>query len=341
MKFGVYIGPIYPGDMGGAEAFEFSLAITRTAHESGFDGLFAAHHHLLGPSHMLLNPFLTLARMSAEFPGGYLGTACFQLPLAHPVQVAEATALLDVMSGGKFLFGVGQGYRKAEFESLGISRSERGARLAEAVQAIRTLWTGQTASFEGRFYQFQDVSIRPTPIQQPGPPVWVGADTVPTVARVPDVGDAWVASGRHTRTFIRDALPGYRARLEELGRPFEGLPLFREMHVAEDSRRAEEEMKDAFRTQYESYARWGQPGERYDLDFDQLKDERILVGAPEEVAERVIEYRDEFDVPFMWFRLYYPGMDPELALETIRVFGEKVIPLCRARAETVPEGATL
>jgi hypothetical protein len=113
------------------------------------------------------------------------------------------------------------------------------------------------------------------------------------------------------------------------------------MHVAEDSRRAEEEMKDAFRTQYESYARWGQPGERYDLDFDQLKDERILVGAPEEVAERVIEYRDEFDVPFMWFRLYYPGMDPELALETIRVFGEKVIPLCRARTETVPEVATL
>src|SRR5213593_2235485 len=108
MKFGVYIGPIYPGDMRGEDAFEFSLAITRTAHESGFDGLFTAHHHLLGPSHMVLNPLLTLARMSAEFPGGYIGTACFQVPLAHPVQLAEATALLDVMSGGKFLFGVGQ-----------------------------------------------------------------------------------------------------------------------------------------------------------------------------------------------------------------------------------------
>jgi alkanesulfonate monooxygenase SsuD/methylene tetrahydromethanopterin reductase-like flavin-dependent oxidoreductase (luciferase family) len=340
MKFGVYIGPIYPGDMPGDEAFEVSLAITRTAYESGFDGLFAAHHHLLGPSHMVLNPFLTLARMSAEFPGGYLGTACFQLPLAHPVQVAEATALLDVMSGGRFLLGVGQGYRKAEFDSLGVSRPERAERLAEAVEAIRALWTGESASFEGRFYQFHDVSIRPAPIQQPGPPVWVGADTLPTVARVPDVGDAWVASGRHTRTFIRDALAGYRARLEELGRRFEGVPLFREMHVAEDGRRAEEEMKDAFRKLYESYARWGQPGERYDLDFDELKDERILVGAPEEVAERVIEYRDEFDVPFMWFRLYYPGMDPELALETIRLFGAEVIPLCRTRTETVPEAAT-
>jgi alkanesulfonate monooxygenase SsuD/methylene tetrahydromethanopterin reductase-like flavin-dependent oxidoreductase (luciferase family) len=88
-------------------------------------------------------------------------------------------------------------------------------------------------------------------------------------------------------------------------------------------------MKEAFRALYESYARWGQPGERYDLEFDQLKEERIVVGSPEEVAKRVSEYRDEFDVPFMWFRLYYPGMDPELALETIRLFGQEVIPLCR------------
>jgi alkanesulfonate monooxygenase SsuD/methylene tetrahydromethanopterin reductase-like flavin-dependent oxidoreductase (luciferase family) len=80
---------------------------------------------------------------------------------------------------------------------------------------------------------------------------------------------------------------------------------------------------------YESYARWGQPGERYDLEFDELKEERILVGSPQEVAERVAEYRDEFDVPFMWFRLYYPGVDPQLALETIRLFGQEVIPLCR------------
>ena len=83
------------------------------------------------------------------------------------------------------------------------------------------------------------------------------------------------------------------------------------MHVAEDSRSAEEGMKDALRAQYESYARWGQPGERYDLDFDQLKEERILVGAPQEVAERVTEHRDEFDVPFMWFRPLLPRHGPK------------------------------
>src|SRR5262249_5710838 len=120
-------------------------------------------------------------------------------------------------------------------------------------------------------------------------------------------------------------------------RTFEGVPMFRELHVAPDTRQAEAEMKDAFRALCESYARWGQPGERYDLDFDELKEERILVGSPVEIAERVNEYRDEFSVPFMWFRIYYPGMDPQLALETIRLFGEEVIPLCRPTAQALAE----
>jgi alkanesulfonate monooxygenase SsuD/methylene tetrahydromethanopterin reductase-like flavin-dependent oxidoreductase (luciferase family) len=339
VKFGVYVGPIYPGDMDAADAFDLARAMARTAHESGFNGIFAAHHYALGPSHQMFHPFTTLARLAAECPGDYLGTACFILPLAQPLGVAEATATLDVICDGRLLFGVGQGYRVPEFESFGIPRRERRARLVEAVRAIRTLWADDPATYEGRFYKFAGVSISPKPIQRPGPPVWVGADTVESVARVPDFGDAWIASGRHTRTFIREALPGYRDRLEELGRPFGGVPMFREMHVAADSRRAEEEMKESFRAQYESYSRWGQPGERYDLDFDELKQERILVGSPEEVAERVNEYQDEFDVPFMWFRLYYPGMDPDLALETIRMFGHEVIPLCRRPAEAVHRNA--
>jgi alkanesulfonate monooxygenase SsuD/methylene tetrahydromethanopterin reductase-like flavin-dependent oxidoreductase (luciferase family) len=336
MKFGIYIGPTYPGDMDGASAFDLACRMARTANESGFDGIFAAHHYSTGPSQTIFHPLLVLARVSAECPEAYLGTAVYLLPYTHPVIAVEAAAFLDVMCGGKLIFGVGRGYRAVELESLRIPRAERGARLSEAVQAVRTLWTDDPASFDGNFYSFADVSIRPRPIQRPGPPIWIGADTVESVARVPEVGDAWIASGRHTRTFIRQALPGYRRSLEEHGRPFDGIPMFRELHLARNSRRAEEEMEASLRAMYESYARWAQPGERYDLEFEELKEERILVGSPSEVADRVTEYRDEFQVPFMWFRLYYPGMDPELALETIRLFGEEVIPLFGERAQTGP-----
>jgi alkanesulfonate monooxygenase SsuD/methylene tetrahydromethanopterin reductase-like flavin-dependent oxidoreductase (luciferase family) len=118
LKFGVYVGPMYPGEMDAAEAFELARAMASTAHESGFDGIFAAHHYALGPSHQMFHPFTTLARLAADCPGGYLGTACFILPLAHPLGVAEATATLDVISGGRLLFGVGQGYRVPEFQSF-------------------------------------------------------------------------------------------------------------------------------------------------------------------------------------------------------------------------------
>src|SRR5438552_10549786 len=192
MRFGIYIGPFYPGEWDGRQAFEFAQAMARTAHESGFDGIFAAHHYLLGPSHMGFHPFVMLARLAAECPGGYLGTACFLLPLTHPVEVAEATSLLDVISGGKLLFGVGQGYRQPEFRSFGVPRAERADRLAEAVQAVRAVWAEVHASFDGRFFRFADVSIRPRPIQRPGPPVWVGADPVERVACAPDGGAAWV-----------------------------------------------------------------------------------------------------------------------------------------------------
>lgn len=330
MRFGVFIGPIFPGEMPGPDTMDLAIRLTRTARESGFDGVFAAHHYVLGPSHQMLHPLLLLARLSAEFPGGHLGTSVYLLPFTHPVEAAESTALLDVMCGGRLILGVGKGYRAPEFASFGIPRGERGARLAEAVRAVRELWAGEPASFDGAFYSFRDVTIRPKPVQQPGPPIWVGSDTVDGVAGVPDYGDAWIASGRHTRTFIRSALPGYRARLEQLGRAYTGVPMFREMHVAADSATAETQMRSALEALYQSYARWGQPGERYDQDFAELRRERILVGTPEEVADTVAAYRDEFDVPFMWFRLYFPGMDPELALDTIRLFGAEVIPRVRA-----------
>ncbi len=329
MKFGVFIGPIFPGAMSGPDTFDLAVRLARTAQQSGFDGVFAAHHYVLGPSHQMLHPLLLLARLSAEVPGAYLGTSVYLLPFTHPVEAAESAALLDVMTGGRLILGVGKGYRAAEFESFGIPRAERGRRLAEAVHAVRALWEGEPARFTGDYYTFRDVTIRPKPVQVPGPPIWVGSDTVDGVAGVPDYGDAWIASGRHTRTFIRAALPGYRARLEELGRPYGGVPMFREMHVAADARRAEEGMRSALEALYQSYARWGQPGERYDQDFAELKRERILVGSPEQVAEGVAAYRDEFAVPFMWFRLYFPGMDPELALDTIRLFGAEVIPRLR------------
>jgi alkanesulfonate monooxygenase SsuD/methylene tetrahydromethanopterin reductase-like flavin-dependent oxidoreductase (luciferase family) len=262
----------------------------------------------------------------------HLGTSIFLLPLHNPVEVAEQVATLDILCGGRFLFGVGQGYRDAEFHAFGLDRRSRRPRLVEGLQLIRRLWAEDDVTFHGQFFQVDGVSIAPKPIQRPGPPILIGADTVQTVARVPEVGDHWIASRRHSRTFLRQAVPAYKAALADQGRPFKGLFLFRDLCMAESATQAEARIKDAYERMYQLYRQWGQPGETYGSDFDELKRERLIVGSPEEVADQVLGYHRELGAEFMWFTVYWPGMDPSWSLETIQLFGERVIPAVKRAA---------
>ena len=326
MRFGVMlIGP-YEGEMEPAEMYQQSLLQAKTAAENNFDALFTAQHYVSGPAAAMMQPLVLLANLAAAAPGMYLGTALYLLPLHHPVAVAEQTATMDIISGGKFLFGVGQGYRDQEFQSFGIRKRDRRRRMAEGVEIIRKLWSEDNVTFDGEFTQLKDVTIAPKPIQQPGPPIFVGADILQTVARVPEVGDHWIASRRHTKSFLREAVPVYKEALDRRGKEDKGLFMFRDLCVADSTQEAEERVQEAYERMYQVYTRWGQPGERYDLGFDDLKKERLIVGNPDEVVEQVMEYHREFGVEFMNFTVHWPGMDPNVTLETIRQFGERVIP---------------
>ena len=334
MQFGVMlIGP-YEGDMDPAQMYRHSLDQARMAVANNFDALFAAQHYLSGPAAAMMQPLVLLSNLAAEARGLYLGTALYLLPLHHPVAVAEQTATLDIISGGKFLFGVGQGYRDLEFQSFGVRKRDRRKRMAEGIEVIRKLWSEDNVTFEGEFFKLDGVTVAPKPLQQPGPPILVGADILKTVARVPEVGDHWIASRRHTKSFLREAVPVYKEALGRQRKDFRGLFLFRDLCVAESTAEAERRIRDAYERMYQVYHRWGQPGERYDAGFDSLKEERLIVGSPGEVAEQVLDYHREFGAEFLNFTVHWPGMDPQWTLETIQLFGEKVIPeLKRATPE--------
>jgi alkanesulfonate monooxygenase SsuD/methylene tetrahydromethanopterin reductase-like flavin-dependent oxidoreductase (luciferase family) len=335
MQFGVMVIGPYQSEIDPSQMYQQSLVQARTAVANNFDALFTAQHYLSGPAAAMMQPLILLSNLAAEARGLYLGTALFLLPLHHPVAVAEQTASLDIISGGKFLFGVGQGYRDVEFESFGLRKKDRRRRMAESMELIRRLWSEDNVTFEGRFFKLNGVTIAPKPLQKPGPPVFVGADILQTVARVPEVGDHWIASRRHTKSFLREAVPIYQRALGEHGKDFKGLFMFRDLCVAESTAEAEKRIKEAYERMYQVYHKWGQPGERYDVGFDELKHERLIVGSPEEVAHQVLAYHREFGVQFMSFTVHWPGMDHRWTLETIRLFGEKVIPEVNRLA---PEG---
>jgi alkanesulfonate monooxygenase SsuD/methylene tetrahydromethanopterin reductase-like flavin-dependent oxidoreductase (luciferase family) len=335
LRFGIEFGS-YPSDLDPVEVCRQVSERAEVAYRNNFEALFVAHHYLAGPDAAILQSIPLLAYLAGRVPGMYLGTSVFLLPLHHPVMVAEYVATLDNLCGGKVLFGVGQGYRDSEFSSFGIDKRQRRGRVVEGLEVIRRLWSGEKVTFHGKYFQLDGVSSLPRPLQRPRPPILMGADLIKTVARVPEVADHWIASRRHTKTFLREALPAYKAALERQERPFRGLFIFRDLCIADSSREAEERIRDGYERRYQRYQQWGQPGERYDLAFDQLKRDRLILGSPAEVVEQVMEYHREFKTEVMWFMVDWPGMDPKFTLESIERFGAEVIPEIKRMTPACP-----
>jgi alkanesulfonate monooxygenase SsuD/methylene tetrahydromethanopterin reductase-like flavin-dependent oxidoreductase (luciferase family) len=325
MRFGIEFGG-YPAESDCVEVCRNVSRGAQVAYKNNFEALFVAQHYATGPDGAILQSLPLLAYLAGQVPGMYLGTSIFLLPLHPPLMVAEYTATLDNLSGGKFLFGVGQGYREIEFKSFGVEKRHRRDRLVEGLEVIRKLWSEEEVTFHGRFFHLDGVTIAPKPQQQPRPPILMGADTVKAVARVPEVADHWIASRRHSKAFLREAVPAYKAALQQNGKEFKGLFIFRDLCIADSSKEAESRIRGAYERRYQRYQRWGQPGERYDLPFDELKQDRLILGSPTEVIEQVMAYHEEFGAEFMWFMVDWPGMDPRFTLDSIQRFGEEVIP---------------
>ena len=157
----------------------------------GFDSLWQGEHIIWhGPT---LDATVALSAFAARTSRLTLGTSVLLLPLRHPTAVAKSFATLDVLSGGRTILGVGVGGENpAEFAACGVPYQERGARANEAIEVIRRLWSEPSVTFQGRFTRFEDVRLEPRPIQQPGPPIWVGGRSEAALRRAARQGDGWL-----------------------------------------------------------------------------------------------------------------------------------------------------
>lgn len=324
MKFGLTFVPVFPLDYPAAQAADEIVEQAQWAQKSGFDSLWAAQHHVTSTEQMF-QPLPLLARLSGDCPGMWLGTSTFLLALAHPIDVAEQAANLDVLSGGRFTLGVSLGYRDPEYRALNVPKAHGVGRLREGVQLIRKLWTENHVTFAGRHFQFEDVSIHPKPLQKPAPEIWIGADTEAGAKRAGELGDAWIISPRQSLSHIRKLLPIYREATHTRGAGGGKLLLIRELHLAPTKDAALNRAKPFVQRMYDTYVKWGQPGERYDVGFEELVRERYIIGDPAEAIEVLSGYVKELRVDHVSFRMTWPGMDHEDVVESIKLCGKKVI----------------
>src|ERR1700730_10246794 len=165
------------------QGFRDWLDFNVEAEALGFKSSFLVEHHFTGWNQVSSTLMLLMA-LAMRTKALRLGSAVMVLPWHNPVLLAEQAATLDLISHGRFDFGIGKDYRHSEFKGFQIAPEEAEARFDEAVEVMTRAWaTRERFSHHGRFWHFEDIVVEPPPAQKPHPPFWVAAGSAPSIRR--------------------------------------------------------------------------------------------------------------------------------------------------------------
>ena len=195
-------------------------AYLRRAEDLGFDCAVSIDHLLLTPPAYActwLEPVALLAALAGVTRTIKLGTMVLVLPLRNPAYFAKEWATLDLLSGGRSILGVGVGWHEEEFALMGVPHKERGRRMDEMLEAVTALWAGDNVTYQGKYYQFRNLTIDPKPAQRPHPPIWIGGGSQPfekvygqtvtnidpVLRRIARYADTWVPHSSATPEMVR------------------------------------------------------------------------------------------------------------------------------------------
>ncbi|MDH6246383.1 LLM class F420-dependent oxidoreductase [Mycobacterium sp. OTB74] len=185
------------------------VSLARAIEERGFASLIIAEHSHIPVSrespypnggelpsvyYNTLDPFVTLAAAAAVTSKIELFTGVALLIQRDPIHTAKEAASIDLISGGRFVFGVGAGWNLEEMRDHGTDPKTRGTRLDESIEAIKALWTTEPAEYHGKLVNFELSYCRPKPVQKPHPPIFIGGNSDATVKRVIRHGAGWISN---------------------------------------------------------------------------------------------------------------------------------------------------
>jgi alkanesulfonate monooxygenase SsuD/methylene tetrahydromethanopterin reductase-like flavin-dependent oxidoreductase (luciferase family) len=287
----------------------------------GFDAVWLTEHHFVGDGY-LPAVFPVAGAIAARTRRLQIGSNVLLLPLHHPVLVAENAAVLDVLSEGRFVLGVGLGYRYEEFRGLGIARRERPGRMEEGLSVLRQCWAADGAfDHAGRYWQLAGVDVQPKPVQPGGVPIWVGAHGERALERAARLGDGWLAAGAGRAEYL-----AYRAACERHGRPVGPIAALRNVWVGDWSRAQlyADYVRDTYRRWYAAAA--DRPPDTSEESFSTTWQ---LVGDAESVINQIHAYHDELPFEQLIMLVHLAGMDPEKSFESLSLLSSKVLPRFR------------
>jgi alkanesulfonate monooxygenase SsuD/methylene tetrahydromethanopterin reductase-like flavin-dependent oxidoreductase (luciferase family) len=312
----------------------------------GFDVAWLAELHFGGAFSLLSNPLMAVPVIAERTRRIRIGTAVTLLPLHHPLACAEQAATADLLSGGRLEFGVGRGSIPSQFHGFRVPVSENRGRFGEALDIIRLAWTRERFSYDGTYYQVEDVSVVPRPVQQPHPPIRVAVHSAESFAHIGGMGLP-IYSGTTTTPLpqLREYMALYRERLAEAGHTWQPdqMALMLPVHIGDTGGAARDAMRPGVRKYYENLrAIFSALPDSYaehlprlkiiedtlsNLPYEKFFRDQAVFGDVSEVVDRLQAAVEEFGLSqvICWFD--QGSMLPRAEVErTMRRFAEQVMP---------------
>lgn len=354
MKFGVfYLFSEFAG-VPQAQIFNETLTEVEYAEELGFDAVWLPEHHF-SVYGTLGNPFVLAAAIAQRTKRMQIGTAVMVLPLQHPLRIAEDGALVDVLSNGRLLMGVGRGYQNPEFDTLGVPQADSRAMFDESLDIIVKAWTEDSFSHQGRFWRMENTTVYPKPIQKPHPPIYWAAASPETYALAARKGYSLLRSPNFsTMGTVENTFRDYLSQLRESGFNPDQMehPTAIKLYVAPTD---EEAKRDGiphamwfFRTLaslvpgaagrptrpgYEQYANI--PDTLAKMTEEDLWEWGVCYGSPERVTERLRLFIERTGTNHILAHMKIGGLDHAKMMRSMELFAKHVMPALKKEAAPV------
>ena len=334
MQFGVFYQIPCAEGQTPAGRYADVMAQVQLADRLGYDTAWLAELHFARRFSVMPAPLLMASALSQTTERIRLGAAVSLLPLHHPLRIAEEIATLDVLSGGRAVFGVGRGSNPNHYRGYGIPIAERNDRFAEGIDLARRAWQEEPLNYAGRFYNVENVRLEPKPIQRPHPPVYIasnGADTFPLVGRLGH--NILVTPLIITVRGVSDGLAAYRQTLAQHGHDPDAARVVVNVPVYVDETDAAarrgfaptiNNYLDTLRSMQNNSRGASRAGQ---LTYDDICNELGAVGTPEQVVARLQWFRELYaPQEFMcWFNI--GGiLTNEQVSRSMRLFADEVMP---------------
>ncbi len=278
----------------------------------GFDSVWTGEHVLFhGP---VTDGLITLAACAGKTSRLKIGSAINLLPLRPPVVVAKAVSTLDVVSKGRFIFGVGVGGEfPKEFEACGVPHHERGRRANEAIEICRKLWTEDHVTYQGKIFQLHDVTMRPKPVQPGGPPIIVSGRSEAALRRAARLGDGYMPY-LFTPERYAESLKNIYALASERRRDMSRFTPYHFVFIA-----VGDSHEEAHRVAVEKLS------SRYNQPFETLVERFCALGTPQECVERLQRFAEAGARHF----ILSPLCDNDALEQHLAIYAREILPQCR------------